>query len=277
MSEEKLYNLYNPKPNDKVVDFVEGNGFSLVSDYPEGREGRSVFVRVFLDKDNKEYLAGDVMMVDSTESLFGGHSISDNNHPSGKVTNFNFNSEDDFIFKEGRVFNKKFKNKSLGLNEFVDILIRNHNTDKNVKFRFKYRLVSSLVKFIVWLVDIDFNKIDVFELKNSMNVQIKGNKEKGTQEPFLRYFNVPKNMFTIFVFIVFFLSIIFWNCLKYIEVTDIRVVICSATIFMLMDWLSRFINSFLEISCSKEDWLVRGIHFSHGFMSGGKVELDFNI
>lgn len=280
----RLETLYEKKEKDKLIPLKDENGFTLVSEYPEGREGRSIFLRVYIDYDSSNSIAGGADMVSTKESEFGGgHSILDNDDPKGRITPFHFNKDAGFTFDGEKINHKNFK-RPLTMTEFVDFIIANHNRDGAAYLRFRQFSVKKKLELVFWLVDLRYSKLKLYRLEDTLIAQI-NEREKGQQkEPFLKYFDIPKNMFTFVMLVLSVLAILFislkdqFQFLQKIVIPDVTnpfLVLFTATIFILMDKYAKHLNSLVgNVDDKMNGWVGQNMRMQYGFNQ--KVPIDFS-
>ena len=216
MQPQKFRDLYVQKNNDLKVTTFEGvAGFSVVRNYPENtkffKDGNLMFIRIFL---KEKYVCGGIEMVSG-----GGHKddryyLIDASFYKNKITGFSFNEDENIIFDSttSRMHNGKSK-KQLSLNEFIDILVKNHLQDK-LFFKRKINFIVHLfLRFIFWLVNQKYDDIKIFY--NNTNPQIQNqNINKRSSEPFFKYFSISKNILFLLSILITFLLFFLGNLTK---------------------------------------------------------------
>lgn len=281
---KKLGELYTPKPNEKVISLIDADGFTLVADYPEGREGVSIFLRLYIKDKGSKSLAGSVNRV-STQESHGGHTILDNDDPRSRVTNFTFLEDEGFILKDDLVTHSKLEN-PVSVNDFVAFLIDNHTSDKMGYIRRKQFIDEKFVKLQFWLVDLDFSSLEVFDIEGSLrNLELKRS-ETQNPDPFLKYFQIPRNTLSLSVLVATLFSIIYYSAYYFHptwtgrinppDVTNLLVVLYVASVFVLLEFISNRTN--LEIKNLDKKFksrLGKKIASIYGF-SQHQIKLDFS-
>ncbi len=218
----KLKDLYSKKEDDDdVIEFDTENGFTIIRNYPKGtqyyKDKDKMFIKVAITNEGLFY------SVDMTKPEKRGDSnhyiIIDGGKYKKKVTNFFSGAEDQVVFDESsnKIFSKS-KNKSFSINEFVEILVKNHLSDKLRSKRIANKLVHFLLKIIFWLADNHYEKVRVSIDRSSRDNKNIEEKEKNT-EPFFKYFYITKNiifsiLLIIFIFFIFVKIFPFFSFLK---------------------------------------------------------------
>jgi hypothetical protein len=151
--------------------------------------------------DNK-VIHGSVDMVDFKKGNNESYPINTKDKYKKKVTNFYFGEEEQIYFdtKTKKIICKVPK-KSFSLNEFIEIIVKNHLSDRLFWKRGKNYLAINCLKFFFWLSDRHYKGSEVMTLiygLGSETKDIKDNKVKA--EPFFKYFYITKNiLFILFI------------------------------------------------------------------------------
>lgn len=214
MPEKSLRSLYEQQPNDeKVTEFSDASGFSIIRKYPEdstyAKDGMRMFIKVGI------YDGRFSFSVDMTEPKDRNgtteYSIIDGVKYNKKITNFfsggetdefSFNSETDKVthIKTGR---------KLSMNEFVEVLIYNHLSDRLFWKRKLNTLALLTLKVLFWLADKRYEKVQVLLDIHRFNHEGKPPLEKQNNiEPFFKYFFISKNLLFAILIITFPVSVI---------------------------------------------------------------------
>lgn len=204
ISPDEFRNLYKDQRDDlSVTTFKDVPGFSIVRNYPQGTEffndGNLIFIRIFLDGNN---VCGGVEMVSGDGHKQGRYFLVGDEKYKKKVTGFAFYKEEELIFdlENKKIYNKE-KRKSFSVNEFIDILVKNHLSDK-LFFRRKISfIVRKFLVLIFWLSDRKYDIKEFFQdniSKSQIQIPVEKNKD-----PFFKYFKISKNILFLITMIVF--------------------------------------------------------------------------
>jgi hypothetical protein len=220
MTKEDFLKLYTKQEHDISITLFDSEiGFSLIRDYPKStpyyKDGKKMFIKVAILK-GKLFYSIDMTKPEKRGEEPISYTITQGEEYPKKITNFFsvLDEKESFIFDENTkkiIF--KPKEKSFTLNEFVEILVLNHLSDRLFLKRILDSIVESVLKLLFWLSDKHYEKIQVSIDKYHFgrdNQPIK-EAEKNT-EPFFKYFYISKN--TIFAlllltFLLVVLSVIF--------------------------------------------------------------------
>ena len=287
MTALKLISLYDPQPNDIVVDLIDSNGFSLVCEYPEGRVDSKIFLRLYIADEIKLTLGGSVNRVSATESKYGGgYTILDTNAPEGRVTNFILVEEDGFTL-DGTEVRHKNLSRTLTLEEFVYFLVKNHVDDNLGPMRRRQYIAEKILKVSFWLVDLKYRDFKIYSFEPSLRTLLDAREATKQPEPFLKYFHIPRNMLGLtimtaaLVISIYYLSFYIdpnWTIRKKLpDITNFSVVIYAAATFVIMEIIAGKINSAINsLNTEFKTWLGRQVAIIHGFHQE-KIKLDFNL
>src|SRR3989344_1995583 len=278
MTKEEFFNLYNKKDTDtSITQFSNEIGFSLVRDYPKNtpynKDGKKMFIKIALLKD-KLFYSVDMTKPEQREGEPTSYIITEGQEYRKKTTNFFSDNQEPFIFAENT---KKIiftpKNKSFTLDEFIEILVLNHLSDRLFFKRILNWIADLVLKLLFWLSDKHYEKIRVAIDKYHFNRDNQPIKEdEKSVEPFFKYFYISKNTIFAMLLTVFFLavlSIIFPN------------VMCTEKIWPFGDFsLSNpFVVLFFFLvlfSCEKFSiWLNKKIKYFFEKESFQKKEINF--
>ncbi len=192
----KLYTLQNS--DESITQFQNESGFSLIRYYPKStayhKDGRRMFIKVaILDR-------GFFYSVNMTKPEKRGGStdyvLTDGEEYKRKVTNF-FSDGGEFAFDDTtqKAIHQP-TGKSFTLNEFVEILVANHLSDRLFFKRILNELANKVLKFLFWLSDAHYERvqtaIDKYHYSKGENPPPKD--EKKNIEPFFKYFYISKNI-----------------------------------------------------------------------------------
>jgi hypothetical protein len=208
MNSNDFTNLYTKKDSDEtLVSFQNEAGFSLVRPYPGNtpyaKEGLKMFIKVaVLDR-------GLFYGVDMTRSEKRDeedyHVIVDGSKYKHKVTSFRSDVEsNEFSFDESKkkVIHSKTQ-KEFTINQFVEILVKNHISDRLFWKRKLNKSINILLRILFWLSDkhYDLVRVSINRHEFSRDNRVESEEEKNI-EPFFKYFYISKN----FIFAVLLAS-----------------------------------------------------------------------
>lgn len=209
MTPAEFTELYTRQSQDEsITTFQSETGFSLIRFYPEGsdynKDGKRMFIKVAaLER-------GFFYSVEMTKPEQRGESSSyiivEGKEYKKKVTNFfsSFdNQEFSFDVNSKKVTHLPSK-KIFSLNQFIEILVKNHLSDRLFWKRVTNEIVSALLKVLFWLSDKQYERIRVAIDKYHAS---RDNKPLPIQEkniePFFKYFLISKNiLFALLLFAV---------------------------------------------------------------------------
>lgn len=166
MDSNKLIQLYTKQVRDEqVVPFVEEVGFSVIRSYPENspyyKDGKKMFLKFGVLPDESVFYS-----VDMTNPKQRGESISyiitDGNEYKRKVTNFMSDKNEPFKFNTEikKIIHTK-TNRPFSLNEFINLLEKNHLLDRLFWRRIKNKSAEMLLRTIFWFIDKHYDRLSV--------------------------------------------------------------------------------------------------------------------
>lgn len=213
MNKENFIKLYEKKDRDDSVTLFQNEvGFSLVRKYLDKSKFDNKQLRMFikvalLDK-------GLFYSVDMTRIEKVGEKteyIIQHNNTSTKYTNFFSDiSDPEFLFDEKSQKIKHIKkNKEFTINQFVDILEKNHLLDCLFWKRKVNWFIDFILRSIFWLNDRSYDKvrtpIDQYYFKKDGKPIPESKK---SIEPFFNYFYISKNFIFLLLLITFFSAVV---------------------------------------------------------------------
>lgn len=218
MTKEEFFNLYNKKDTDNsITQFSNEIGFSLIRDYPKDtqyhKDGKKMFVKVALLKD-KLFYSVDMTKPEQREGEPISYIITDGQEYRKKTTNFFSDNQEPFSFDENEkkiIF--KPKNRKFTLNEFVDILVLNHLSDRLFFKRISNLISGFILKIIFWLSDKHYDRV-----KTAIDQYHFKQKEYSTEEkinsvdPFFKYFLISRNTLLGGLTFAFLVAILLSQC-----------------------------------------------------------------
>ena len=214
MNKEDFLKLYTKKEvDDSVTPFTNEIGFSLIRNYPKNthyhKDGKKMFIKIAVLQ-GKLFYAVDMTKPEQREGKSISYIITDGQEYRKKTTNFFSDNQEPFIFEEST---KKIiftpKNKSFTVNEFVEILVLNHLSDRLFGKRILNWIADLLLKLLFWLSDKHYEKIRVAIDKYHFNRDNQPIKEdEKSVEPFFKYFYISKNTIFAMLLLIFFLAVL---------------------------------------------------------------------
>ena len=214
MNKEDFLKLYLKQEADNAITAFDNEiGFSLIRDYskntPYYKDGRKMFVKLAILK-GKIFYSIDMVKPEQKGEKSISYIIIEGKEYGKKTTNFFSDNQEPFIFDETT---KKIiftpKNKSFTLNEFVEILIANHLSDRLFWKRVRDLITESILKLLFWLADKHYDKIRVSIDKYHLYRDNQPTKEdEKSIEPFFKYFYISKNTIFALLLLTFLLSLL---------------------------------------------------------------------
>jgi hypothetical protein len=214
MTKEDFLKLYTKKDNDdSITPFSNEIGFSLIRNYPKNtpyhKDGKKMFLKIALLQ-GKLFYAVDMTKPEQREGEQISYVISQGEEYKKKTTNFFSDNQEPFIFDETQkriIFEPK--NKKFTVDEFVDILVLNHLSDRLFFKRILNSISDFVLKLLFWLSDKHYEKIRVAIDKYHFNRDNKPIKESEKNvEPFFKYFYISKNTIFALLLLTFLLAIL---------------------------------------------------------------------
>lgn len=213
MTIDDFTNLYIKQDrDDSVSSFKNEVGFSLVRQYPKTSEYYNKPIRIFIKVAILE--KGLFYSVDMTKVETEGEKteyIIQHDDRSKKYTNFfSDSSELEFVFDElsGKIKHIK-KNKEFTLNQFIEILEKNHLSDCLFWKRKANWCVETILRTLFWLSDRHYDKvrtpIDKYYFKKDGKPIPTSEK---SIEPFFKYFYISKNFIFLLLLVSFFCALV---------------------------------------------------------------------
>lgn len=164
MNSEEFVKLYTRQDSDEsITTFQNEMGFSLIRFYPKNtpyfKDGRRMFIKIAaLDR-------GFFYSVEMTRSEKEGEKtsyiITEGEEYKRKVTNF-FSDGSELTFDNAtQKVNHQLSSKNFTMNEFVEILVANHLSDRLFFKRILNELANRVLKFLFWLSDARYERIQM--------------------------------------------------------------------------------------------------------------------
>lgn len=244
MNKEDFLKLYTKKESDdSITPFSNEIGFSLIRNYPKNtpyyEDGMKMFLKIALLQ-GKLFYAVDMTKPEQREGEPISYIITDGQEYNKKTTNFFSDNQEPFIFNENEkkiIF--KPKNKTFTLNEFVDILVLNHLSDR-LFFKRILNFISGLIlKILFWLSDKHYDRV-----KTAIDQYHFKQKEYSTEEkinsvdPFFKYFLISRN--TLFSGLIFaFLGAVLISQYKFIGEFTVANPLIVLAFFLLLSFCEK--------------------------------------
>lgn len=214
MNKEDFLKLYTKKDSDdSITPFSNEIGFSLIRNYPKNtpyhKDGKKMFLKIALLQ-GKLFYAVDMTKPEQREGEPISYIITEGQEYRKKTTNFFSDNQEPFIFDEST---KKIiftpKNKSFTVNEFIEILVLNHLSDRLFVKRILNWIADLFLKLLFWLSDKHYEKIRVAIDKYHFNRDNQPIKEdEKSVEPFFKYFYISKNTIFALLLLTFLFAIL---------------------------------------------------------------------
>jgi len=242
--------------DDSITSFKNGVGFSLVRKYPSASEYCNESLRMFIKVSLLE--KGLSYSVNMTKVEIEGDKteyIIQHDDNSTRYTNFYSDSNDpEFVFDQqsGKIKHIK-KKKELTLNQFIEIIEKNHLSDCLFWKRKANWCVNVILIILFWLNDRHYDKVrtsvDIYNLKK--NGKPISEPEK-IIEPFFRYFFISKNFIFFLLLMSFFLSVLVISVPSFIFIKNAWInsfgeFTLSNPIVVLLFFLTLFISEKISI------------------------------
>ncbi len=215
MTSDEFVKLYIKFDRDEsITPFKDDVGFTLIRKYKESskyqKDDKRIFIRLYL---TGETVNGGAEMVDADNEGVGSYRITTDSKYNKKITNFRFGGEEDitFDFIKNNIFYKP-KKIYLTINEFIDQLVNNHLSDRLLLRRNLNHLVGLFLRFIFWLSNKHYDRINVMlEIYHPSQKDEYDKEDERSIDPFFKYFYISKNILFIFFLIAFPVSLLLAN------------------------------------------------------------------
>lgn len=252
-----LFELYRNKKNLddlEIVPFKDKNGFSIIRKYPKNSKffKENYFIYIQIEEQNNDYLFFSVERVKKDKD---GYYLDLENKE--KVTNFVSTEDEKFLFDKNKKIIKRMEDKkTFTLEQFINILVKNHLSDKFFWKRKINYLIDLLFIFIFLLNDKKYNKFEVLIKRNNFGEREikKLDVENKDPEPFFKYFRISKNLLFLTLFLLNLFLIFFNKKFKFIDfsVSNPIIIITALIYFFLLEKINYFleknIKEFLDSS-----------------------------
>lgn len=276
MTSNEFVKLYAKSELDELVTpFTNGIGFSLVRKYKQGSEyyedDKRLFIKLLLSDDN--LVNGSVNMVDSDKEKTGSYRIATDNKYKKRVTNFHFGNEEKIFLNDGKVLYKS-RELSFTINDFVEIMVNNHLSDRVFWRRKLNYLIDIFLKLIFWLSDKHYEKIDAMMEIHSIRRKDEHNKDdEKSIEPFFKYFFITKNILFSLLLVAFSFSILltYLFCSRDFSMSNPSVILFFFLILFSIEKLSILLDKKIKAFFKKETNFIYQLH-SYQFNESFKLK-----
>lgn len=224
ITSEIFFNLYQRISNDEdVVKISNAPGITIIRKYDEAtkyfKDGKKIFVKFYI---RDGYILGSVDMVQKNED--GTFTSFDSSKPyKNPFTNFFFGKDENITFNSDEqkiLIKQKNKTYEFNINDFVDLLIKNHLMDRLFWKRKINKLKIYFLIFIFWFLDSKYDWIDYYrkihgedkklsaEMTNEIKIDLPHTLEI---EPFFRYFSIYRKILFFSITIITIILFCFFN------------------------------------------------------------------
>lgn len=274
MNSDEFVKLYTKIDSDEsITSFKDDVGFTLIRKYKEGSEYSKDDKRIFI----RLYLVGDIVngateMVDADKEGAGGYRIVTEGKYKKKVTNFRFGGEENVMFDTSRkkIFYKP-KKLYFTLNEFIEILVNNHLSDRVFFRRNLNNLVNFFLRLIFWLSNKHYDRIKVMlEIYHPSQRDEHDKGDENNIEPFFKYFYISKNILFSFLLIAFPVSFLITRIFyfKDFSISNPTIILFFFLILFVFEKLSTSLDKKIKLFFKKEtNWIfwLHNFQFSESF------------
>lgn len=254
MTATDFANLYVKQSEDeKITPYEDGIGFSIVRNYAPNtkyyKDGMKMFFHLRLKNDNS--VAGSLDMVKEDKEYGGKYTIiMDDDYKKGTTGIDYFGNDDGFLFQsETKKIFYASENKNFTINEFVDLLVKNHLSDRLFWKRKNDYAISVFLKYFFWLSDKNYDRIQVMLDRHRPEQEKKYNKgDEKNIEPFFKYFYISKNILFSSLFIGFFASLLipFLFCIEDFSLSNPTIILFFFLVLFLLEKISVWMNNKIE-------------------------------
>ncbi len=225
ITSDTFYSLYQKTSNDEDVVRIEGvPGITIIRKYREDtkyfKDGKRIFIKFHL---NDEHIMGSIDLVSKNKD--GTFTSFDSTNPyKNPFTNFIFGKEENIIFdniKQKILIKKKRKTYEFNVNDFVEILVKNHLADRLFWKRKINRLKVFFLSFIFWIIDKKYDWITYYyKIHNSKKISANSIDELDKSinlpaelpiDPFFKYFLIYRKILFVFIIITTVILYYFFN------------------------------------------------------------------
>lgn len=267
MTSHELINLYKSDSLDEnLTPLSDSTGFTLVRNYDKNSryfsEGKKMFIRLFISKRN--FIHGSIDMVKPNKEETGEttYSIISDQVSKPKITNFSIEEDDKISFNGTKILYLP-KNIEIDLNKFVEILVKNHLTDRLFFKRQKNRIANSTLRLLFWLSDKHYEKVSVLlNTRNSTSNNKHDVADNTDTEPFFKYFHIPRNTLLILFCLFFSISSLLLNHLKdsYYTLSNPSLVLFVFLVLFITEKVSMRLNVKIKAFFDRESNFISKLH-----------------
>jgi hypothetical protein len=269
---KKLYK--KTSKDEKVVEISDATGFSIIRNYDEDTEyfkdNNKMLIRLYI---RDGFINGGIDMVTDKKDEFGGYLIIDKKKYKNKFTNFHFGKEENIVFddRDNKVkIKRKGKEYKFSVNEFVDLLVKNHLSDRLFWIRKKNYLKRLLLKFIFFLMDSGYSFLDyhdeihriLYDNRVDNKRDLKKSEIPTIKEPFFNYFRIYKNL--LFISSILLLSLLllikYFFLLKDEELNASNPILIFSLVVIL--FLLHYFSEFLSRKKNDKNGFIYKLHNS---------------
>lgn len=286
ITSELFFNLYQRTSKDEeIVKISDAPGITIIRKYDETtkyfKDGKKISVKFYI---RDGYINGGVDMAQKNEE--GGYTIYDSTKPyKHPYTNFFFSKDENIVFNNNEqiiIIKRKNKIYKFNVNDFVDLLIKNHLSDRLFWKRKINKLKIYFLTFIFWSIDQKYDWINYYhkvhdkDKKLSLNVTNSINIELPAPlaiDPFFKYFNIYRKIlfcciFTITVVLYYFYDKanccnslnIFYSLFKAENFTITNPIFLFS--FFIVLSLLHYLSAYLKAKIHDKDGLIYKLHES---------------
>lgn len=297
MNSSQLISLYTKSDLDEeITPYNKEVGFSLVRNYPENtlfnRDGMKMFIKIALLESGLFWSISMVKPEFENEQKSYLIYEGDKYKNQAKFTNFWSDNKEPFYFDSN--VNKivyQPSNKTFTLNEFIDLLVKNHLRDRLYLKRKINSFVNLSLKALFWLSDKHYDKVNtsIDKYHFSRNNQPVTEESKNI-EPFFKYFFISRNLIFSKLVLLLLATVIFITCpsisafLKTWKIGDFSLSnpIITLLIFILLfiaEKLSIWLNQKIKEFFSKNDYnkKINFIEKLHNYQLNDSFNLKINL
>lgn len=284
ITSEIFLNLYKKTSKDEeIVKISDAPGITIIRKYDEitkyFKDGKKIFVKFYI---RDGYINGGVDMAQKNES--GGYTTYDSTKPyKHPYTNFFFSKDENITFNNNAqtiVIKRKNKIYKFNVNDFVDLLIKNHLSDRLFWKRKINKLKIYFLTFIFWLIDQKYDWISYYRkvhdkdknpnVTDSVNIELPA---PLAIDPFFKYFSIYRKILFCCIFIITVVLFYFYdkaNCSNSITIFYSLFKVENFTIanpillfsFFIVLSLLHYLSAYLKAKIHDKDGLIYKLHES---------------
>lgn len=294
MNSQKFTELYNKQGADETITpFTNEVGFSLVRTYPEDtqfyKDGKRMFIKL-AHTGNGLFWSVSMTTPEGREEG-SSYIVYEGNDYGKKFTNFYSDGEEPFSFngEENKIVHKP-SGKKYTVNQFVEILVKNHLTDR-LSMKRKLNFIANLaLKLIFWLSDKHYEKVRVSIDKYhfSRGEQAITEEDKNI-EPFFKYFKISRNLIFAILLGILSLTIFYrgipnswidrWWVYGDFSLSNPLVLLIIFTLLFSTEKVSIWLNKSIRQFFAKDDYnkKVNFIEKLHNYQLNDRFDLKIDI